>query len=301
MMIVVSSVAGWARSSRQTSTPERPGRTQSRKTTSGRSATNFSIADSPSGASTISTEPSSSVSLSREANRLLVLDQHHLGPSVAHLVHAARETRRFSAAGRSDLSTSRRSRARKAATHCGSSWLPARREISASASSSRQASVGPWTHQGIHRVHEREDPRPLLDLLACQPVRITAAVPAFVVVQDDLARTREEGKGLEDRGADLSMGSRGLGLVLVRVSGAAQHGVGHGDLADVVENEAVREAVFVHLLGDDVACQKQGRGRARAGCGCRSRRRARQPWRVHVPSPRRPLRSPSLLRLSSRS
>ena len=102
----------------------------------------------------------------------LVLIQHKL-------YAAARNSRR--------ISCRTCSRSQNASTTSGSNCLPARRR--SPRRQSRQLArlaVRPVVRDRVERVRDGEDPRAERDLLADEPVRIAAAVPALVVRADDL-------------------------------------------------------------------------------------------------------------------
>ena len=80
---------------------------------------------------------------------------------------------------------------------------------------------------------------------AHESVRIAAAVPAFVVVADDLGDVRHGIVDFQDRGADLAVAAHLRHLRLGQASRLEQDGVGDADLADVVQIAADADR---HLL-----------------------------------------------------
>ena len=92
--------------------------------------------------------------------------------------------------------------------------------------------------QRVERVGDGEDPRRDRDRVAGQPVGIAGAVPALVVMADDVARRAEELDVAHDLPAghgvllhDQPLGGR-------QRAGLEEDRVGHGDLAGVVQDEA---------------------------------------------------------------
>src|SRR5207248_241432 len=75
----------------------------------------------------------------------------------------------------------------------------AREQFRTSVRRAARRPVGPrFDHRAI-RVDDRDDPRAEGDLLAGEPVRIAAAVPALVMAAHDLQHLRRCGAGLEQR------------------------------------------------------------------------------------------------------
>ena len=53
------------------------------------------------------------------------------------------------------------------------------------------APVGAIRRECVERIRDQDDPRPERDVRAREPVRVSLAVPALVVVQDELRRPRD--------------------------------------------------------------------------------------------------------------
>ena len=77
--------------------------------------------------------------------------------------------------------------ARNAATTFGSNCVPDSRMISSRATASgRPPPIGAVGHDGLHRIRDRENPRPQWNLLANQPLGVARAVRVFLTRQHDL-------------------------------------------------------------------------------------------------------------------
>src|SRR5436190_9504870 len=98
--------------------------------------------------------------------------------------------------------------------------------------------VGPVCGDRVERVGDREDPRRERDLLALQAVRVALAVPALVVVLDDVGRRLEEGDPAEDLRADQRVPAHQPALRVAERLGLVEDPVGDRDLADVVQQVA---------------------------------------------------------------
>ncbi len=98
----------------------------------------------------------------------------------------------------------------------------------------------------IERVGDGEDPGAERNLSFRKAIRVTGAVPAFVVRTDDpkpLALKERDSR--EQLGADDRMPLDEMQLVLRQRAGLVHDPVGHPDLADVVKQEAILEARVV--------------------------------------------------------
>ena len=95
--------------------------------------------------------------------------------------------------------------------------------------------VWPIRGQRIVVVDHRKDSRPQRNLLALDSLRVSLAVPAFVVAQDQRRHWIRERHGADDLGADLRMDADLLELFLRQRSRLRQNVLGHRELADVVE------------------------------------------------------------------
>src|SRR5215218_10605609 len=108
----------------------------------------------------------------------------------------------------------------------------------------------------VERVGDREDPRAGRNLLATEAVRIAGAVPALVVAPDDApALAVEERDALEHLLADHRVRLDEPPLGLVQRTRLSEDRVGHADLPDVVEEEAVRRARVVAEGRLDDTCE----------------------------------------------
>ena len=120
--------------------------------------------------------------------------------------------------------------------------------------------------QRVVVVDDREDARAERNLFALQPLRIALAVPAFVVAEDQRRDRIRERHRADDLGADLRMDADLLELFLRQRAGLRQDVLGHGELADVVQQrrgldaldlgvghaEAARDAGRIDLHAADV-------------------------------------------------
>ena len=88
------------------------------------------------------------------------------------------------------------------------------------------------------RVVDVDDPDDLCeqrDVIAAQPVRVAAAVDAFVVTADDRTHPPQRLERRAQRVADVRVALHQLEFLGRERAGLEQHRVGHADLADVVE------------------------------------------------------------------
>ena len=92
--------------------------------------------------------------------------------------------------------------------------------------------------QRVERVGDREHARGERDRVAREAVRVARAVPALVVVADDELALAEEVDVAQDLRADHGVAAHQRVLLLGQRAGLEQDRVGHGDLADVVQQEA---------------------------------------------------------------
>ena len=108
----------------------------------------------------------------------------------------------------------------------------------------------------VDRVRDGEDPRAERDLLPCEPVRIALTVPALVMRANDLdAGIVQEGDAADHLRPEEGVRLHHPPLGLVQLDRLEQDLVGHADLADVVEKEAVLERGVGRELGIDCARQ----------------------------------------------
>src|SRR3954471_15903183 len=249
MTIRMPSKRGSSRSARQTSTPGVPGIVQSRKTRSGCSRRATSSAASPSGASKISKWPVSSVR--RTSWRMFSW-------SSAMRTFCSGET---SGSGRHELlhrgvvDVGERLRAVGIELRAG-----ARQDLVDRLVERPAAAVGAVARDGVDGVGHREDARPQRDAVLLQAGRIAAAVPALVVVQHDVDGTVEERDRVEDPRPGLRVAAHQRPLRVRQRPRLLQDRVGHRELADVVQQEAVRELWVGGLLGRDLAGEQEADG-----------------------------------------
>ena len=127
--------------------------------------------------------------------------------------------------------------------------------------------IRPLGHQRVEVVHHRQDARAERNLLALRAGRIALAVPALVVAQDQRRDRVGKRHAADDLGADLRMDPDLLEFLLRERTRLRQDVLGHGELADVVQErggldaldfvlghpERAREPGRVHLHAADVA------------------------------------------------
>ena len=95
--------------------------------------------------------------------------------------------------------------------------------------------VRPVGGEGVEVVDHREDARAERDLVALEPLRVALAVPALVVAQNERRHRVRERHRADDLGADLGVDADLLELLLRQRSRLRQDVLGHGQLADIVE------------------------------------------------------------------
>ena len=86
----------------------------------------------------------------------------------------------------------------------------------------------------VEGVGDGDDPTAQRDRAAGEAVGIAAAVPALVVVADDLGDVGHRLVDLEDRRSDLAVAPHLRHLLVGETARFEQDGVGDADLADVV-------------------------------------------------------------------
>ena len=96
--------------------------------------------------------------------------------------------------------------------------------------------VRPLRRDGVVVVDDRREcARPAESRSPHETLRIALAVPSFVMAEDERRhRIRERHRG-DDLGADLRMDADFLELFLRQRTGLGQNVLGHGELADVVQ------------------------------------------------------------------
>src|SRR5437762_7564104 len=98
--------------------------------------------------------------------------------------------------------------------------------------------VGAIVDQRIEGVADRDDPRPLGNGPAREPVRVPRPVPALVVIADDREQPGAGAQRRHDGLADERMQVHRDLFVVVQGTGLEEDGVGDADLADVVDETA---------------------------------------------------------------
>lgn len=130
--------------------------------------------------------------------------------------------------------------------------------------------VRPVRHQRVKVVDGREDARAERDLFGLEAGRVPPTVPPFVMAQDERHDGIREGHAADDFRADLRMNADLLELFLGERARFGQDVLGHGELADVVQQrggldaldlglghaERPRKAGRVHLDAPDVALRR---------------------------------------------
>src|SRR5437867_1981572 len=94
-----------------------------------------------------------------------------------------------------------------------------------------------FTH-GVEAIGERKYASGDRYLVAAQAVRITAAIPALVVMSDDRHNRIRKSDPLENLGADDRVNFHLLELRGRESAWLVENVVGHGELADVVQQRA---------------------------------------------------------------
>ena len=126
--------------------------------------------------------------------------------------------------------------------------------------------IGPLGRHRVEVVDDGEDAGTERNLIAPQPLRVAFAVPPFVVAQDQRCDRIWEGHRGDDFCSHLRMNPNLLELFLRERSGLGQDVLGHGELADVVqqrrrphalnlrlrEPDGFRQARRIHLHAPDV-------------------------------------------------
>src|SRR3954470_9259569 len=103
----------------------------------------------------------------------------------------------------------------------------------------------------LQRVADGEDPRDERDVVRAEALRVAAAVPALVVVEDDVHDDLRQPERAHDARADLRVPAHDLPLVLRERAGLGEDVLGHADLADVVQQAAEEELLGAPDLGVD--------------------------------------------------
>src|SRR6266542_1527948 len=110
----------------------------------------------------------------------------------------------------------------------------------------QRLSIRPVARHRVQRVGKREDARTQRDLLPRDTVRVAGPVPALVVETNDVqAFALEQDDAGEDLGADRGVELDQTALVRVQRPRLVQDLIRDPDLADVVQQEAVLEALVV--------------------------------------------------------
>ena len=95
--------------------------------------------------------------------------------------------------------------------------------------------IRPLRHQRVEVVDDRQDARAERDLFTLQSGRVALAVPALVMAQDQRRHRIRERHRADDVRADLRMRADLLELLGRQRPGLRQDVLGHGELADVVQ------------------------------------------------------------------
>ncbi len=116
----------------------------------------------------------------------------------------------------------------------------------------QRIAVRPVGGHRVEGVDDREDACRERDLDSPKPVRVAGAVPALVVRGGDPRGGAVQVRNLgEDPLAEGDVSFHQSELLTVELAGLEQDRVGHADLSDVVEEEAVLELGVVHEIGSD--------------------------------------------------
>src|SRR5713101_8576056 len=114
------------------------------------------------------------------------------------------------------------------------------------------ARVRAIVRHGIERIGHREDPSAQGDVLAPQPFGVAGPIPPLVVVVDDGNGPAQEWHVLDEAPADFRMRAHDLPFVGRQRPRLEENAVRNGDLADVVEHDAVLdvgELALRHAVG----------------------------------------------------
>ena len=103
--------------------------------------------------------------------------------------------------------------------------------------------IRPLRRERVEVVDDREDAGAQRDVVAPQPLRIALAVPALVVAQDERRDRVGERHGADDLGADLRVNADLLELFLRERARLREDVLGHGQLADVVQQRRGLDAL----------------------------------------------------------
>src|SRR6266498_1391812 len=122
----------------------------------------------------------------------------------------------------------------------------------------QRAPVKPVGNHGVEGVAHREDARAEEDLLADQARWVAAPVPALVVRADDLDGGAERLDSGDHLHPHLGVHAHDQPLVLVERARLVQDRLRYADLADVVEQEPVAQAVVGGQVGVDDLCERGG-------------------------------------------
>ena len=132
------------------------------------------------------------------------------------------------------------------ATTAGSSPLPASwLEQADGGVEAHRLVVRPLRHQRVEVVDDRQDARAERDLFALQPGRIALAVPALVMAEDQRRDRIRERHRADDVRADLRMRANLLELFRRQRPRLREDVLGHGELADVVQQRCRLDALDV--------------------------------------------------------
>ena len=162
---------------------------------------------------------------------------------------------------RSDVGSSDRRRPGAASSACASRAMSGRRSMKRSTTRGIERAAGFLLQQqqrGLvrHRlvvrairrervevVHDRQDAGAERDVIALQPLRIALAIPSLVVAEDERRHRVRERHRADDLGADLRVNANLLELFLGERTRLREDVLGHGQLADVVEQRRGLDAL----------------------------------------------------------
>ena len=145
-------------------------------------------------------------------------------------------------------------------TSAGSNWLPEHAdELHHGVPMTAGRLVRPAAHDDVVGVSKGHDAGTQRDLLALQAVGIARAVPALVVVADDGRDLAGAVERAADAGADLGVAPQLPPLATVERLDLVQQRPGDGDLADVVQQRAVRDALELVVAQPDIRREARGR------------------------------------------
>ena len=115
--------------------------------------------------------------------------------------------------------------------------------------------VRPLRHQRVEVVDDREDARAERDLFALEAARVSLSIPPFVMAEDQRRHRIGKRHAADDFRADLRVDADLLELLLRQRTRLRQDVLGHGQLADVVEQRRGLDALNLVLGHAERACE----------------------------------------------